>query len=79
MTIKVNKNHSFYHLVIRFVRLKNVEVVVNPFHLDDLVGRYIGDHKFTVGRYIDVTIKDVGYILGIPFTGTAIYVGVRMR
>lgn len=51
------KNLGFGHF------LKDVEVVVNPFHIDDFVGKYIGNHKFSIkNKVLELTVKDVGHI-----------------
>lgn len=56
--------------------LKDVDVLVNPFHLNDLVGHYIGDRKFSVrDKVLDFTSDDVGSVLGILETGMEICIG----
>lgn len=53
--------------------LNDVEVVINPFHLDDIVGRYIGDHKFCLkNKILEMKVRDIGNILGIPSFGIMI-------
>ncbi|KMZ76173.1 hypothetical protein ZOSMA_105G00010, partial [Zostera marina] len=70
---------DFHHLVskIGFGQfLQKSNVVVNSYHLDDLVGRYIGNYAFKLkDKVIIMTIKDVGNILDIPSTGLPIFVG----
>lgn len=47
--------------------------MVNAYQLDDLVGHYIGDYKFKLkDKVLEVNVKDVGYILRIPFTSVCI-------
>ncbi|KMZ68204.1 hypothetical protein ZOSMA_248G00440 [Zostera marina] len=56
--------------------LKEVDIIVNPFHLDDLVGHYIGDGRFAVkNKVLEFSSEDVGKILGIPSAGHPISIG----
>lgn len=50
-------------------------MVNSSYHLDDLVGRYIGNYEFQVkDKVLKITLEDVGHILGISFTGRPILV-----
>ncbi|KMZ74383.1 hypothetical protein ZOSMA_12G00690 [Zostera marina] len=69
---------QFYDLVgkIGFGHfLRNSNISVNSYHLDDLVGRYIGNFVFQLkDKCIQFKINDVSQILGIPSMGKPIIV-----
>lgn len=49
---------------------------MNSYHLDDLVGRYIGNYEFQIkDKVLRITEEDVGRIIGLPFNGSEICVG----
>lgn len=56
--------------------LHNCNIAVNSYHLDDLLGHYIGNHEFKIkDKILKLTVNDVGKILGVPSTGIRILVG----
>ncbi|KMZ66392.1 hypothetical protein ZOSMA_29G00410 [Zostera marina] len=75
----VNKlPRQFYELVgkIGFGHfLQNSNIAVNSYHLDDLVGRYIGNFEFQLkDKVFKFKVNDASQILGIPCVGKAINV-----
>lgn len=67
---------GFYDLVgkIGFGHfLRNCNIVVNSYHLDDLVGRYIGNFEFKLkDKVVKFTVEGVSQILVIPSVGLPI-------
>lgn len=45
------------------------DFTINSYRLDNLVGRYCGDYSFQLkDKRVQLTVSDVGHILGIPNT-----------
>lgn len=79
LSVVVKFPSEFYDSVVKLGFghfLHNANVVVNSYHLDNLVGRYIGNFEFQVkDKVLKMSVEDVGHILGISYTGRPIYVG----
>lgn len=55
--------------------MKTLNLMVNAYHLVDLVGHYIGNHKFKLkDKVLMVTAKDIGYIMGLPHKNVRSYI-----
>ncbi|KMZ68278.1 hypothetical protein ZOSMA_242G00020 [Zostera marina] len=55
--------------------LQSVDLNVNSYNLDDMIGRYIGNYQFHLkDKILRVTLKDIGFIFSLPYSGAVIQV-----